>query len=196
MMYPLFISGQYFRCLVVGGGNVALHKVKGLLRKDIKPCIVSPSVAPELEQLIVRNGLDWRERNYQSADLAGMNMVFAATSDAGINAMVCADAEEPGILYNDVGSAGNSNFFVPALVKRGDLELAVSTTGKAPFLSHRLKEYFDGLLPEDAGNLVEKIVVMRASIIERAGDNATLKDELIEKDLEPLIQQFINILGK
>ena len=195
-LYPLFISGEYFRCLVAGGGNIALHKVKGLLKRGILPCIVSPSVSAELEQLIVENCLDWRQRNFQPADLTGFNLVFAATSDTNTNAMICAGSKDLGILYNDVGKAGNSNFFVPAVVKRGDLELAVSTTGKAPFLGHHLKEHFDRLLPENIGSLVEEIVNTRASVIKQAGNNETMKKELLEKEMEPLIQQFINLLGK
>jgi precorrin-2 dehydrogenase / sirohydrochlorin ferrochelatase len=137
-MACLRLSGR--RCIVVGGGNVGLEKVEGLLACDADVTLIAPEAHPELEQLALEGSIRWEQREYQAGeDLAGALIVIAATDDTGLNIRVFEDAEQRSMLVNVVDVPPLCNFILPAIVRNGPLAIAISTAGASPALAKRMK---------------------------------------------------------
>ena len=133
----LRLSGR--RCLVVGGGEVGLEKVEGLLACDAAVALVAPSAHPELERLSDEGSIVWEQREYRSSDLDGTFLVIAATDETEVNIAVHEDAEGRAMLVNVVDVPPLCNFILPAIVRSGPLAIAISTAGASPALAKRMK---------------------------------------------------------
>jgi precorrin-2 dehydrogenase / sirohydrochlorin ferrochelatase len=127
------------RCVVVGGGDVGLEKVEGLLACDAQVVLVAPEAHPQLEALALDGSIEWLRREYRPEDLDGTFMVIAATSDTDVNIAVFADAERRAMLVNVVDVPPLCNFILPAIVRTGPLAIAISTAGASPALAKRMK---------------------------------------------------------
>jgi siroheme synthase-like protein len=127
------------RCLVVGGGDVGLEKVEGLLACDGAVTLIAPDAHPELEALAAERSIEWLRRDYRRGDLDGAFLVIAATDDTDVNIAVFADAEARGMLANVVDVPPLCNFILPAIVRNGPLAVAISTAGASPALAKRMK---------------------------------------------------------
>jgi siroheme synthase-like protein len=127
------------RCLVVGGGNVGLEKVEGLLACDASVTLVAPEAHPELVQLALEGSIRWERRPYEAADLEGCLIAIAATNISEVNIRVFEDAEERAMLVNVVDVPPLCNFILPAIVRNGPLAIAISTAGASPALAKRMK---------------------------------------------------------
>ena len=189
--YPVFLQLKDFRCLVVGGGTVALRKVKGLLSAGTLPQIIAPEVNAELLLIIDDNKLVWIKRKFETNDTQGFQLIIAATNDKEINAAIRLEASTAHLLVNDVSDPENSNFHVPALVSRPPLMLAIGTSGQLPYLSHKLKAFFEDALHPELGDDMERIKQCRTSLLERAGNDKKLKGQLISSELNPLVEDFL-----
>jgi siroheme synthase-like protein len=133
----LRLSGR--RCLVVGGGEVGLEKVEGLLACDADVTLVAPRAVPELEQLAREGSIRWERRSYEPADLEGSFLAIASTDDTDVNIRVYEDAEARAMLVNIVDVPPLCNFILPAIVRTGPLAIAISTAGASPALAKRMK---------------------------------------------------------
>ena len=127
------------RCLVVGGGEVSLEKVEGLLACDGDVALVAPAAVPELEELAAEASIAWERREYRPADLEGTFIAIAATGDTDVNIRVYEDAERRAMLVNVVDVPPLCNFILPAVVRTGPLAIAISTAGASPALAKRIK---------------------------------------------------------
>jgi siroheme synthase-like protein len=128
------------RCVVVGGGDVGLEKVEGLLACDADVTLIAPEAHPELVQLSLEGSIAWQRREYAGAsDLDGALIVIAATDDTDLNIRVFEDAEERAMLVNVVDVPPLCNFILPAIVRTGPLAVAISTAGASPALAKRMK---------------------------------------------------------
>jgi precorrin-2 dehydrogenase/sirohydrochlorin ferrochelatase len=127
------------RCLVVGGGNVGLEKVEGLLACDAAATLVAPDAHPELVQLALEGSIRWEQRPYEPSDLDGCLIAIAATNLSEVNIRVFEDAEERAMLVNVVDVPPLCNFILPAIVRNGPLAIAISTAGASPALAKRMK---------------------------------------------------------
>jgi siroheme synthase-like protein len=127
------------RCLVVGGGNVGLEKVEGLLACDADVTLVAPDAHPELVQLALEGSIRWERRPYEPSDLDGCLIAIAATNISEVNIRVFDDAEERAMLVNVVDVPPLCNFILPAIVRNGPLAIAISTAGASPALAKRMK---------------------------------------------------------
>src|SRR5215218_4386160 len=196
----LRLSGR--RCLVVGGGEVGLEKVEGLLACDGDVTLVSPEAVPELEELAAEGSIAWDRREYRAEDLEGTFIVIAATGDTEVNIRVFEDAERRAMLVNVVDVPPLCNFILPAIIRTGPLAIAISTAGASPALAKRIRneiadEYGEpyarlaimlnevrgwakGMLPtyQDRKAFFESIVNGEPDPIEllRRGDDAAVRD--------------------
>jgi precorrin-2 dehydrogenase / sirohydrochlorin ferrochelatase len=127
------------RCLVVGGGEIGLDKVEGLLVCGAAVTLVSPDANAELEALAAEGSIVWERRVYEPADLDGSFLVIAATSDSEVNIAVHEHAEARAMLVNVVDVPPLCNFILPAIVRSGPLAIAISTAGASPALAKRMK---------------------------------------------------------
>lgn len=137
--YPILLNIQGRKCLVVGGGPVALRKVKALLEHGANAEVVSPTFCPELNQLATDGAIRAIQRDYKSEDLQHTFIAIAATDDAKTNERVAAEARRRGVLVNVVDDPKNSDFIVPSYLKRGDVIIAVSTSGRSPALARKIR---------------------------------------------------------
>jgi precorrin-2 dehydrogenase / sirohydrochlorin ferrochelatase len=134
----LRIAGR--RCVVVGGGEVGLEKVEGLLACDALVTLIAPQAEPELEALAGEGSIRWQQRPYAgSQDLEGALLAIAATADTDVNIAVSQDAERRAMLVNVVDVPPLCNFILPAIVRTGPLAIAISTSGASPALAKRMK---------------------------------------------------------
>ena len=167
--YPVSLDLEGRRCVVVGGGTVAEHKVRGLLDAGAAVTVVAGEFTPALRELAARGELELLERPYAPGDLAGAFLTIAATDDDAVNAEVFAEASERKVLCNAVDDVGHCHFAAPSIVRRGDLTISVSTGGKAPALAKRLRQTLSGQFGQEWGVLVEVLAQARAAALEGSG---------------------------
>jgi len=127
------------RCVVVGGGEIGLEKVEGLLACDGRVVLVAPDAVPELRRLAEEGSIEWIRREYETGDLEATFIAIAATDDTDINIRVYDDAEKRAMLVNVVDVPPLCNFILPAIVRTGPLAIAISTAGASPALAKRIK---------------------------------------------------------
>ncbi len=153
---PLYIACLKLKgrnCLVVGGGDVGLEKVEGLLACDGDVTLVAPDAHPELQRLAEEGSITWHRKRYEPGDLEGKFMVIAATNDSEVNIGVYYDAEKRAMLVNVVDVPPLCNFILPAIVRTGPLAIAISTAGASPALAKRMKREISELFGEDYARL-------------------------------------------
>ena len=140
--YPINLVGlENRRCIVVGGGEVAQRKVESLLEAGAaRVVVISPRLTRKLSALLQAKRIEHRPRGYQPGDLEGAFVVIAATDDPNVNADVWQEAQERRLLINVVDDPARCTFFVPSVVRRGDLTISICTGGQDPALSARLRQ--------------------------------------------------------
>ena len=139
---PLYIACLRLagrRCLVVGGGEVGLEKVEGLLACGGRVTLVAPDAVPELERYADEGSINWERREYRDEDLEGKFLAIAATDVTDVNIAVYDAAERRAMLVNVVDVPPLCNFILPAIVRSGPLAIAISTAGASPALAKRMK---------------------------------------------------------
>jgi len=128
------------RCVVVGGGEIALEKVEGLLASDGQVTLIAPEAETALQEYAREGSIRWQRREYAGAqDLEGAFMAIAATDDTDVNIAVYDDAERRAMLVNVVDVPPLCNFILPAILRTGPLAIAISTAGASPALAKRIK---------------------------------------------------------
>lgn len=181
--YPinLNLSGQ--TCAVIGGGAVAERKVESLLEFGAVVRVVSPEITPRLSELASEGRIERVESEYRPEHLAGAFLVIGATDDRGTNKQVSSDAQGRGMLVNIVDDPELCTFFVPASVRRGDLVISVSTSGKSPAMARRLREEIEtcygpeyGLLADLLGSLRDEVKAAYSDPAERTRAYARILD--------------------
>ncbi|OQS30663.1 siroheme synthase CysG [Chromobacterium violaceum] len=151
--FPIFLKLRHQRCLLVGGGEVALRKARLLLAAGASLQVVAPELAPELADLVERGELEHLPGRYAPALLDGMRLAVAATDDAEVNRAVAADAEARGILVNVVDDAEASRYISPAIIDRSPLMVAVASGGSVPVLARSIRARLESLIPAGYGRL-------------------------------------------
>jgi precorrin-2 dehydrogenase / sirohydrochlorin ferrochelatase len=148
----LKLSGR--RCVVVGGGEIGLEKVEGLLACDGRVTLIAPQAEPALQELAREGSIEWQRRPYAgAADLEGAFMAIAATSDTDVNIAVYEDAERRAMLVNVVDVPPLCNFILPAIVRMSPLAIAISTAGASPALAKRMKREIEAHFGEPYARL-------------------------------------------
>ncbi len=127
------------RCVVVGGGDIGLEKVEGLLACDGQVTLIAPDAIEPLQELAAEGSIEWVKREYETGDLERTFIAIAATNDTDVNIRVYEDAERRAMLVNIVDVPPLCNFILPAIVRTGPLAIAISTAGASPALAKRIK---------------------------------------------------------
>jgi precorrin-2 dehydrogenase / sirohydrochlorin ferrochelatase len=166
--YPICLIGlEKRKIVVVGGGKVAARKVKALQEDGARVTLISPLVETELAESAGQGKLIWQQRTYQDGDLCGAFLAIAATDDPEVNRCVWEDALREGCLVNVVDDPSHSNFIMPAVVRRGDLKVAVTTGGASPALARSLRTRLEGLIGPEYEVLAELLEERRPQFISR-----------------------------
>ncbi len=162
--YPIFLNISGKRCVVVGGGQVALRKARALLEHGANVEIVSPDLCSELGQLVESGGIRVYRREYQAGDLKDVFVAIAATDDRETNLKVAEEARKNAVLVNVVDDAENSNFILPSYVRRGDVTLAIATAGRSPALARKIRTRLEKDFGDEYASLVLLIDEVRTEV--------------------------------
>jgi precorrin-2 dehydrogenase/sirohydrochlorin ferrochelatase len=163
--YPIVLTQlNQWRCVIIGGGQVAARKAQALVDAGAHPVIVSPQCVPDLHALVAGGVVTLVPRDYQSSDLDGASLVIAATDDRELNAGVASDCHRLGVLINVVDAPGLCSFTAPSVIRRGDLLVAISTDGQAPAFARHVRETLESVLDERYGELLAILASLRPRI--------------------------------
>ncbi len=164
VLYPTFLNLAARRCVVVGGGPVAERKARGLIAADADVILVALRTTPEIDRLDAEGALHVARRAYAPGDVVGAALVVAATDNSSVNAGIAADARANGALVNVVDDPAACDVVVPAVVRRGDVTLAVSTGGRSPSFARALREELDAWLSADRIALLDLLADVRVEL--------------------------------
>jgi siroheme synthase-like protein len=166
--YPICLVGlETRRAVVVGGGTVAARKVAALLEAGAQVTVISPDLAPALTALAAEGRIAAVVRPYRDGDLAGAFLAIAAAGDPAVNEAVWREAGRCGCLVNVVDDPAHSHFIMPAVVRRGEVTIAVSTGGASPALARRLREKLEAEIGPEYGILAEILAELRPELVAR-----------------------------
>ncbi len=177
-LFPVFLKLETLRLLIVGGGNVALEKLHAVLHNSpaTQVRLVSITVSNEIRTLAGQyEHLTITEKEYDSRDLEGADVVIAAVNDIPVSTRIRDDAKERGILVNVADKPELCDFYLSSIVQKGNLKIAISTNGKSPTIAKRLKETFYELLPDTLDEVLDNMQNIRLKL---NGDFASKVDKL------------------
>ena len=184
--YPVYIQLRQQPCVVVGGGKIAEGKVDGLLTAQANVTVISPDLTAHLRDLVEEKQITYLARTYQTGDLTGAFMVICATDQAEINHQVWQEASANRQLVNVVDDTPRCNFIAPSILRKGDLTIAISTSGKAPALAVRLKERLQRELGPEYERFLDLAGELREPLARHIPDFETRKAlwyELVDSEI-------------
>ena len=189
--YPVLLDVQNRKCLVVGGGSVGTRKVMTLVDCGARVTVVSPEVTTQMLQLADNRAIKLKKRPYRSLDLEGMFLVIGATNDEGLNRQINKDAHRLNKLYNIADLPEACNFILPSLVNRGDLIIAISTSGKSPALSKKLRKDLENKFGEEYAGFLQLMGAIRQKLLSKNNDSNARKyifEQLIARGLIGMVK--------
>lgn len=163
--YPIALEIEGRRCVVLGGGEVAAHKASALLTAGAKVTVIAERFTEKLEDLGRRGRVELLRKPYSRGDLEGAFVAIAATDDKALNAQIFREAEQRGVLLNAVDDIDNCHFAVPSIVRRGEFIIAISTGGKAPALSKRLRIKLSDQFGPEYATLIDLLGEVRDEVL-------------------------------
>jgi uroporphyrin-III C-methyltransferase / precorrin-2 dehydrogenase / sirohydrochlorin ferrochelatase len=164
-LLPIFLKLEGRPGLLVGAGNVALEKIGSLLATGVRLRVIAPEANQEICQLADEGRLEWVERRFDPSDLDGNFVVIAATDDPEVNATVYRESVRRGILVNSVDDPPHCDFYFGSVVRRGDLQIAISTAGESPAVAQRIRREIDDQLSSDIGPWLTELGQLRREIL-------------------------------
>jgi precorrin-2 dehydrogenase/sirohydrochlorin ferrochelatase len=206
--YPINLDIRGKTCLVVGGGGVGTRKIKTLSDCGAMVILVSPQADKTLIDLADAGKIEWRQRTYQSSDLDGVFLVIGATDNDALNRQIHSDARQLDILCNIADSPELCNFIVPSTVRRGDLIISVSTSGKSPAFAKFIRKELEKQFDSQYGNFLRLMGAVRKQLLAESHTpqaHKQLFERLIEEGLlqlmktgqtEDIDRLLLDVLGK
>jgi precorrin-2 dehydrogenase / sirohydrochlorin ferrochelatase len=167
---PLHVDLKDRQCFVIGGGTVAERKVKVMLSYRAQVTVVSPSLSSVLENMLNAGEFTYIADSYRPAYLKDKFIVICATDDPALNRAAAAECRSRGILVNTVSEPENCSFFLPALLKKGLLTVAVSTAGSSPALARRVRDELSAFLSPEYEAYTEYLNKIRPQVLARVKD--------------------------
>ncbi|MGD0909847.1 MAG: bifunctional precorrin-2 dehydrogenase/sirohydrochlorin ferrochelatase [Candidatus Acidiferrales bacterium] len=139
-LFPMFVKLDGRRCLVIGAGSVGESKIESLLATEASVRVVAPRATHRVREWAREGRIEWEAREYAPSDLGGVFLVIAATNSPALHDEIYAEAQSRGVLCNAVDVPERCDFYFPAVVQRGELQIAISTGGLSPALAQRLRK--------------------------------------------------------
>jgi precorrin-2 dehydrogenase/sirohydrochlorin ferrochelatase len=177
-LFPVFLKLAGRPVLVVGAGRVGEPKIEGLLHAEAAVHVVAPVATFRVAAWARARQIAWQQRDFKSADLANMSLVIAATPSAELNHRVIEEARARGILCNAVDDPEYCDFYAPAVVQRGPLQIAISTAGQSPALAQRLRQELEQQYGPEYERWVEELGQRRQEFFRNEGDPERRKELL------------------
>src|SRR5277367_151899 len=164
-LFPAFIKLENRPCLVVGAGAIATSKIASLLRAGARITVIAPQAKAEVAKLAAAGNIIWHQREFRPEDLRDTFLAIAATGSASVNRAVFLAAQQRGILCNAVDDPPHCDFYFPAVVRRGDLQIAISTAGESPSVAQRFRREIEASLDLSLGNWLRFIGSLRRHVL-------------------------------
>jgi len=165
-LFPIFVKLAGRRCLVVGGGKTAEQKIPALLACGATLTVVAPAATPKIQGWSRAEKLFWTKKRFESHDLDSVFLCVIATPSKAVNRAAFQEAQQRGILCNVVRDRANCDFYYPAVVRRGPLQIAISTAGHSGALAHRLREELEYQFGPEWESLLRWLGEARSSLYE------------------------------
>ncbi|MBW1692674.1 MAG: bifunctional precorrin-2 dehydrogenase/sirohydrochlorin ferrochelatase [Deltaproteobacteria bacterium] len=181
--YPIYLDVQNRHCLVVGGGSVGARKISTLLDCGASVTVVGPRISAKLNELAKKTTLIIKKKPFQFSDLKDKFLVIGATDNQELNQQIHAEAERLGILCNIADRPEACNFILPSIVKKGDLVIAISTSGSSPAFAKKLRKDFEKQFGNEYAAFLELMGAIRKKLLAK-----NHKPEVHK----PLFEQLIN----
>lgn len=189
--FPVFLDLDNQKVIVVGGGEVAERKIKNLLVYGCRIYIISPHLTPYLTQLVAQGEIHRISHDLLNKSMDDALMVIAATGDPEVNRQIASQAKDRGLLVNVVDQPRECSFIMPSIVKRGDLQIAISTGGNSPALAKKIREEMDSMFGPEYGALGELLGLIRTELLSKgqsSSNNKIIFQKLVDSDLLKLIK--------
>jgi precorrin-2 dehydrogenase/sirohydrochlorin ferrochelatase len=180
-LFPIFLKLKAKTCVVIGAGKIAAAKAAGLLSSGARVVVIGPRAANWVQSQARAGKVIWHRRRFVAADVEQAFLVVAATSSSATNEAVFRACVERGVLCNVVDDPERCDFFYPAVVHRGPLQIAISTGGRSPALARRLRIELERQFGPEYGHWVEHVGKIRRRILSRdlaAGERRRLLDQI------------------
>jgi len=169
-LFPMFLKLAGRLCLVVGAGRIGEPKIRSLIECGAKVVVVSPVAEESIADAARKGEIVWWRKSFESTDLDGVFLVVAATSSAEVNHAIYQQAQQRGILCNVVDDPPHCDFFYPAVVRRGNFQIAISTGGLSPALAQRIRKQLEVEFPPAYGDWLEQLGRKRTALFKQVGD--------------------------
>ena len=187
--YPVFLDLKGRPCVVIGGGDVAERKIQNLLECHARITVISPVATPSIGEWAGRGELQWQAREYVAGDLKGAMLAIAATDQEWVNEAVADEAAKEGVILNVVDKPGLCTFIAPAVVRRGEVTVAVSTGGSSPALARKMRESLERSEALEYAHLAGVLSSARKELkLRRAEVHPDRWQECINGDLVALVK--------
>jgi len=167
-LFPAMLELEMRKCVVVGAGSIAAAKIAGLLAHKPRVVVVAPEATERIRRLARARKLVWRRRKFSSRDVEGALLVIVATNSSLVNEAVFCACRARGILCNVVDDPAHCDFFYPAVVRRGPLQIAISTGGQSPALAARLRRELEQQFGPEWGAWVKQVGRLRRELLRQA----------------------------
>jgi len=188
--YPVFLEMKDRRCVVIGGGAVAERKVEGLVAAGANVTVISPGMTDGLKELLKQGAIRHVAREYQAGDRAGYDLFFVATDSSEINTVVFNEARSLRIWVNSADDPDHCDFILPAVIRRGDLTVAVSTGGASPAVTRAIREELDEYFTADYARFIQIAGEVRRELREKSvSPPASAWNRALQGDFRRLIKE-------
>ena len=189
-LFPLFLKLDGRRCLVVGAGGIAEGKIQGLLATGAEIRVIAPEATERVRRWASTGTIDWLRRGFRDSDLRGCFCVVAATSSNTLHKRIFREARRRGVLCNVVDVPELCDFYYPAVVRRGALQIAISTAGESPALAQRLRKELEKQFGPEYAEWVKRLGESRRKLNARSEDADKRKSELHSMASEKSFRAF------
>lgn len=196
--YPINLNIKGKKCLVTGGGKVAERKILSLLACEAEITVISPKITKQIKKLSSESKISLVKRNFRKGDLKGVSIVIAATNNSKTNQEILREANKKKLLVNVVDSPQLCNFTMPSLIRRGDLLLTISTSGKAPALSKKLRIMLEEVIGDEYELILDKLSDFRNGLKAKAPSERKRKEmleERIDREVSRMSKKIFKIDG-
>ena len=166
-LFPAFLKLAGRRCLVIGAGRVAEEKIKSLLQAEAEIRVVAPAATDRVRAWSRAGKIQWNARKFRSSDLKGIFLAVAATSSPALHARIFREARRRGVLFNVVDDPAHCDFYYGSVVRRGSLQIAISTGGHSPALAQRLRKQIEREFGDEYERWIEELGAARQKLFKK-----------------------------
>jgi len=191
MKYPIYLNLKSKRAVVIGAGSIGTRKILSLLNSQARIVVVAENIDEVLEEKCRNTDVEFVKAKYSKEYLVGATIAFAATNDRATNEQIYKDCQQLDVMCNVPDNPDLCDFFVPAVVKRGDLQIAICTEGYSPAYAGHIRKKLENIITEKHGEFLAELEEIRKRIIETVSDSGERKTILGELAGETSFHYFV-----